>query len=191
MKTQKLTPKGTLTRQRILDATRQTLIHEGLEAVAMRAIADRCNITLGNLQYYFATREALLTTVITLEAQRDLDVIEHTNNCESEEEALRQITNNLLDRWQGDSAAIFTALNLLAQHHDTYRTLYHQIYLRFYSTLEEAISCVRPTLAKADIKRRARLLSALIDGGAMQPGMGKGTTLRKHLLSEATRIALA
>ena len=72
----RLTSKGLATRQRILEAARAILVDEGFERLILREVADRCGMTLGNLQYYFATRDDLLATLIQQEADADIATIE-------------------------------------------------------------------------------------------------------------------
>ncbi|MCL1895204.1 MAG: TetR/AcrR family transcriptional regulator [Clostridiales bacterium] len=45
------------TRNKILKATRELFLEATPEKVTMRSIADRCNISLGNLTYYFHKKE--------------------------------------------------------------------------------------------------------------------------------------
>ena len=53
-----LTRKGTSTRDRILNETLSLLQEQWYDGVSLREVAKRSGIKLGNLQYYFATREA-------------------------------------------------------------------------------------------------------------------------------------
>ena len=166
-----LTTKGAATRQAIIDMARCILVEEGYERLVLREVAQRCGIKLGNLQYYFATREALLTTVIELEADKDVATIEASMQAQDDVAALRKTITELLGRWRGDSGVIFATLNLLMQHNDVYRALYQRIYRDFYAAIEAAIRCALPDLEADECALRARLLSALVDGAAMQTGV--------------------
>ena len=50
--------------QNIVNQTVTILHDEGAAAMSMRKVADRCGITLSNLQYYFADRDKLLEATI-------------------------------------------------------------------------------------------------------------------------------
>jgi AcrR family transcriptional regulator len=188
--TTELTSKGNATREAIVNTARSILVEEGYERLVMREVAQRCGIKLGNLQYYFPTKEALLTTVIEREAEKDIATIQGSLQQTDDREALRSVVTELVGRWRGDSGVVFATLNLLMQHHAGYRALYERVYQNFYANIEAAISCALPDLAPAECGIRARLLSALVDGAALQIGMMKKPALRKRLLDEAYRIAV-
>jgi len=56
--------KAELKRQFILEQTEALLIREGGAGLSMRKVADACGMSLGNLQYHYATREALLEALL-------------------------------------------------------------------------------------------------------------------------------
>ncbi|GAB5462369.1 TetR/AcrR family transcriptional regulator [Hoeflea alexandrii] len=56
--------KAELKRQFILKQTEALLIGEGGAGLSMRKVADACGMSLGNLQYHYATREALLEALL-------------------------------------------------------------------------------------------------------------------------------
>ena len=87
------TAKGSSTRARILAEARRALIVEGLDGLVMREVAAACGIKLGNLQYYFPTREVLLTEVIRSEARLDVDVIRARSEALEPVAALRTLVD--------------------------------------------------------------------------------------------------
>lgn len=56
--------KAELKRQFILKQTEALLVREGGAGLSMRKVADACGMSLGNLQYHYATREALLEALL-------------------------------------------------------------------------------------------------------------------------------
>ena len=48
----------------ILQACRQMVSEEGIQAINMRAVARRCNVALGSLYNYFPSKEELITSTI-------------------------------------------------------------------------------------------------------------------------------
>ena len=86
---------------------------------------------------------------------------------------------------------IFATLNLLMQHNSTYRALYQRIYRNFYANIETAILCALPDLDATEAATRARLLSALVDGAAMQTGVTRRSGWTQRLVDEACRMALS
>src|SRR5262245_29715695 len=61
------------TRDRILDAAREVFVKEGVEAVTMRAIADRIEYTATAIYHHFRDKNALLREL----AQHDLRALVH------------------------------------------------------------------------------------------------------------------
>ena len=67
--------RGEVSRARILATAREILADSGLERFAMREIAKRADMGLGNLQYYFPTRDDLLEAVIEVEFEYNLETM--------------------------------------------------------------------------------------------------------------------
>lgn len=184
--------KGAHTRTRILDLARQTLVQQGYDALVLRSLAADAGMTLGNLQYYFPTRECLLETVLRQEAETDLEDLRllrapGAGNADLVDAVVRR----LLDKWRGDSGRVLALLGFLALHPGPFRTLYRQIYSRFYDELAVTLESVNPALDRAERLRRARLLTALLDGAAGQLNRRRSASLIRDVTEQARHIALA
>lgn len=57
-------------RTRIIDAARELFIHQGVESVTMRAVAQRVGYTATSLYLYFSDKEALIRAVMDADALR-------------------------------------------------------------------------------------------------------------------------
>jgi AcrR family transcriptional regulator len=57
-------------RQRVLDAAIQCILDRGLYRASSNAIAEQAGLSWGVIQYYFGTREALMTAVLEEGARR-------------------------------------------------------------------------------------------------------------------------
>jgi len=140
----------------------------------MRELADQLEMKLGNLQYYFKTREALILEVMSLEGAKDVEIIKHhLQVAESPGDALDAIVSELVSRWRSKSGVLYSILGTLSLHNKLFRKLYREIYVEFYATLESLLQDLNPGLSDDDIKTRVRLITALIDGSAMQIRSGK------------------
>ena len=62
----------------LIGIARDLLVEGGLDTFAMRTVAARAGMRLGNLQYYYATRDDLLEEVIRTEFERDLNTVRDT-----------------------------------------------------------------------------------------------------------------
>ena len=186
-----LTSKGATTRSNILAEARRILVERGYQGLVMREVADGCRIKLGNLQYYFPTAESLVLAVIDQEGQKDLATIQRAmENQRNPVAALRAIATELITRWRGDSGPIYATLNLLALHNEAYRSLYARIYENHYAALESVINAAKPGLANREYRRRARLMTALIDGSSYQTGVGRKSEFLALVVEKACALAL-
>ena len=189
---QPLTAKGHSTRERIEKAARQRLVEGGLDALVMRELADSLDIKLGNLQYYFKTRDDLILQVIETEAIADVQTItDHLIHHDDPEQAFKAVVGDLVARWRGQSGFLFQLLGGLAAHSEPFRQLYRQIYLRFYEALESPLKEMNPALSENEVRLRVRLITALIDGSSMQIKVGSISAYLDRVQQEAMVIASA
>ena len=186
------TSKGNQTRARIVAAARQKLIDQGVDAFALRELANSLDLKLGNLQYYFKTREALILEVLQQEATDDIDLI-RANQARSQtaQDALNAMVRDLVVRWRGDSGVLMSALGTLALHKTDFRRLHRSIYAVFYEALEMPLRAFNPVLGDAEIQLRVRLITALIDGSSMQTQIGDVDDFLDRVQQQAELIALA
>lgn len=189
---QPATSKGSSTRDRIVKEARKQLVERGYEAFVMRELADTLGIKLGNLQYYFKTREALIVHVIEQEAANDVLTIRSLRQkWNTADDAFRAIVLNLVTRWRGDSGVLFSTLGTLAMHNKSYKQLYRTIYRDFYLALESALREMKPSLLDDEVALRVRLITALIDGSPMQRQVGNVQSYLERVQVQAEAIALA
>jgi AcrR family transcriptional regulator len=186
----RLTPKGISTKDRIVKVARNRLVEGGLDALVMREVADSLDIKLGNLQYYFKTRDDLILEIMEKEAVRDVATISQSRErFDDPSEALAAVVADLVARWRGRSGVLWLLLGLLAGHEDRFRQLYRHIYLRFYEVLESVLKDLNPALAEEEITSRVRLITALIDGSSMQIRVGDVNAYLDRVQQEAITLA--
>jgi AcrR family transcriptional regulator len=147
------------------------LVDEGLDRFVLRYIAGRAGMTLGNLQYYFPTRDDLLAAVIQAEFDRDLRTIRSVvadPGADTGSGGLVDVGRGLVCNWCDGGSSVFTVLALLAFHHERFRRLNREIYDTFYAELAAVIRSADPTADHDEALARARLITALLDGVALQ-----------------------
>jgi AcrR family transcriptional regulator len=145
------------------------LVVAGPDAFVLREVAKRAGIRLGNLQYYFTTREALLAAVIEAEAAEDLEVLRTAVAAREEPKArLQAFCHAIIDRWLGDSGRVFVALMALAQQNAVFAALHEQVYRNFHAALEPILRALDPKAGPDETAIRAMLVTALIDGAPVQ-----------------------
>ena len=188
---QPATSKGSSTRDRIVKEARKQLVEHGYEAFVMRELEDILGIKLGNLQYYFKTREVLIVHVMEQEAAKDVLAIQSLRqNWYAADDAFSAIVRNLVTRWRGDSGVLFSTLGTLSMHNKSYKQLYLNIYRDFYLALEGPLQEMKPNLSDDEIALRVRLITALIDGSSMQTQVGSVQDYLDQVQVQAEAIAL-
>ena len=189
---QVITTKGSSTRDRIVKGARKQLVERGYETFVMRELAHNLGIKLGNLQYYFKTREALILYVIEQEGTQDvLSIQAQRQKWDTAGGAFRAIVREMVVRWRGSSGVLFSTLGMLAMHNKLYKQLYRTIYENFYLALEVPLREMNPGLSDEEIVMRVRLISALIDGSPMQIQVGSVQNYLDRVQGQAEVIALA
>jgi AcrR family transcriptional regulator len=153
----------------VLDVARRVLIEDGLEQFVLRHIAARAEMKLGNLQYYFATRDDLLEAVIRAEFDRDLatfrrDVVDRARPSDK----LADVASTLVEHWSTGAGKVFLVLWLLAQCNERFARLKAEIYDTFHAELSAMLGRIDRHAGDEEVAVRARLITALLDGIAVQ-----------------------
>lgn len=185
-----LTAKGTTTRDRIVAAARSMLLERGYDGLVLRELAESLDIKLGNLQYYFKTREALALHVLKLEGSRDADLVEEQRQTSEPIAAFRMVVRDMADRYRGDSGRLLLMITSLAQHHGSFLKLYHESYANFYPAFEALIHDLRPGLSADEIATRARIVNALVEGSSFQTEVGDVESFLARIVTESELIVM-
>lgn len=185
--------RGEARRAEILAAARATLVDHGLDHFVLRAIATTVGIELGNLQYYFATRADLLEAVMRAEFEHDVAAVRAARlrlDESTPDDRYADLATALIHHWTIEGGAgVFTTLWQLASHDQRFRRLSAEIYETFYAEIQAMIRTADPSAAEPDLAARAHLMTALLDGVAMQihAALGDGDTAR-DLVAGATEL---
>lgn len=186
--------KGLLRRAEILALARRVLVEDGYECFVLREIASRAEMKLGNLQYYFATREDLLEAVIHEDLERDLGVIrEAAARAGTAEAALRACCARLVESCTDESGKIWLVLAFLAMHNPRFAAFRARIYTGFYAELSTLVGRIRPSADAASRLLASQLIASVIDGAALQIHTGAPSARRRQtqlLLDEVTETAV-
>ncbi|TCO26194.1 TetR family transcriptional regulator [Kribbella steppae] len=182
-----LSHRGQARRDALLATARELLVEEGFDQFVLRRVAAKAEMKLGNLQYYFATRDDLLEAVIRAEFDRDLEAVRLATTVESAE-GLKTAARALVRNWTTGAGSIFGTMSLLAYHHERFRELNREIYETFYRELGVLLRRVSPGLRDAEISARARLITSVLDGVALQ--IHAGTTGRRELTNRAADLVV-
>ena len=179
--------KGAATRARIVAEARRVLIEEGYDALVLRRVAAAVGIQLGNLQYYFPSRDSLVVEILQAESRSDLATLRAlVERGGDPHERLRAIVLAFVRKWRGEAGLVHATMTFLSKHNPALRRAYRDYYAAFYADLGRVLEAVDPGRAPRVYATRARVLNALMDGAAMQMQVGP---LRRYLdaVGEAAR----
>ena len=171
---ERLPTKGEQRQAEIVSAARRLLVDDGYDCFVLREVAARLDMTIGNLQYYYATRDDLLEAVIHAEFARNQQEIARLSATRLEPVGkLEAIVRHLVHVWAKDGGRVYVVMSLLAIHHERFGDLHREIYAAFYDGLAPVLAELQPKLRPSELRRRARLVTALVDGALVQvPGPG-------------------
>jgi len=167
------------------------LIDRGYDGLVLRELAESLGIKVGNLQYYFATREALALHVLELEGGRDVALIHELRAEESALVTFRMVVSDMAERYRTESGQLLLMITTLAQHHPTFRRLYDDSYAEFYPAFEALIDELRPGLSAGELALRAKLINALVEGSSFQTHIDDLDAFLASVLGQAEAMALA
>ncbi|MEM9563640.1 MAG: TetR/AcrR family transcriptional regulator [Actinomycetota bacterium] len=184
--------KGTEREAEILAVARETLVTGGVDGFVLRTIAERCGIKLGNLQYYFATRDDLLEALLLAEAAADLGVL-RARRSDNPELDLRRTIGELIERWGATGQTIYLPIAALSVANPRLRDRWSTIYHSFYDAVGELVQRIDTAATQEETKIRAMKITALLDGAFVQAHVELDHDLRAvmaaEFLAETLRIA--
>lgn len=159
--------KAELKRQHILEQTEALLVSEGGAGLSMRKVAEACGMSLGNLQYHYATREALLEALLASFIANYVTLV-HAQTFEPTGDVHRDLAHilgtglELLDK--GHASRVFKELWAAAQQSDSLAAELAKHYrelARFYAT---TLRSLEPAAGERQIDRAVSVLMPLLEG---------------------------
>lgn len=162
--------KGRRRRAEILEAAETLLIEEGYAGFSMRKLADQIGIRLSNVQYYYATPNAVIEALfeqalegarVELEADdtADLASLVHYAFCSQD---------------NARSCRLFWELWALSARDDGAARIVDRFYMAYRDAIEQRIHALLPRMPAAARRRRAILIMSLLEGLSLFRGHGRG-----------------
>lgn len=166
MSTRGASRKGQERSEAILDAAEQLLVEEGHAALSLRGVAQRAGIRLGNLQYYFATREELVRALLARVLERATARVEARMSTAGEPaRALDAALDSLLEEQREPASyRLFYDLWALAAREPAIATEVRAFYTRYTHAVAELLLKAAPRISQAESRARGELLVALLEG---------------------------
>lgn len=168
--------KGQVRLASILDAARAVFMGAGYAGFTMRKVAQRAGISIGNLSYYYRTKEDLLRDLIEHVIGGYLDIFSRVRGAagQSPEKQLESVVEYWIeDLGNPDTTAFFPELWAMGNHDDHVAAMVDRLYARVREPLDELIPLINPACSKTDARELALFMCAAMEGLTVFLGNGK------------------
>ena len=166
--------KGEAKRQYVLEAAADLLIESGYHNFSMRKVADAAGIRLGNLQYYFPSKEKLVKAMLDNALSQYLeDFFEIRQQGTPEEQFLSIINHVVFDLNEKRTTLFFPELWSLSNHEKGVTKSMDEMYENYRKVLADIIGEVNPKLSLPQCRRLALFVSASLEGHTIFIGYRK------------------
>lgn len=160
----------------IVDAAETLLIEEGYHNFSLRKVATAAGIKLGNLQYYFPTKDDLVKAMLDQVIQVYLDEF-NTLRASVGDDPIEQfktvLEHVIYDLNSKKTTVFFPEIWSLSNHEDHVTQYMDAMYGQYRETLEEIILLINPKLSKKQAQRLALFVSSSLEGHTIFIGYDK------------------
>jgi len=186
---------GNDTAARIVLAARELLMNEGYAQFSMRTVAARAGLHLANVQYYYKTREDLVKALLEDTGARYRASYDELRARIPEDRMARFqaiVEFNLKDIATTETRRYFIQLwALLTEIDGRAGRLMHDLYAIDIQQLSGCIAELVPGTDAAEVRRRASVLAAMIEGMVVVRGAhSRNPAELKKLMSRAHAVAM-
>ena len=160
----------------ILNAAREVFIEAGYAALTMRKVAARAGISIGNLNYYYRTKEDLLRDLLEYVINDYLEEFARRRliaGHSPEKQLLAVLTFWIEDLGTPETTVFFPELWALGNHDPHIAELVDDLYAKARQPLNELIPQINPTLTKKEAEQIALYMCAAMEGLTVFVGNGK------------------
>ena len=175
-RTRRRSKKGELSAQGILLAAEELLIDEGYHNFSLRKVAARAEQTLGSLQYYFPTKDALVKAMLDNRVQRYLVMFEQIRTragADPVEQFEALVAGIIRDLNTKTTTVFFPEVWSMANHDEQAIESMDAMYGAYRDVLVDVIGLINPKLSHRQLTRLAIFISASLEGHTMFIGHGK------------------
>ena len=192
-----LSPKGAKTLAQILDAAHRVFLREGHAGLSMRKVADEAGLALGNVNYYFNSKRALIEATLR-EALAEY-VEEHIRQYDEGRDAPLDILLNVVTFYIANGRAsnrLFFQIWGFAASDDAARELIRELYRPIGRFIYYLVRAARPDATETRIREIVLQLFSLEEGVKLFIGIGPDDdpalkSAEAHVRALAEKVILA
>ena len=151
----------------ILRAAHELLAFEGYPSFTIRNIAKQAGISVGNVQYYFQSKNALLQELLLFVTERYNREYRRVFSKTADTPKVRFcafIDFLLSDMTDPLRRGFFFQVWALAPSDNFVEECMEQSFSRYRAAVSELISELRPSLSRAELDKRASAIQSLVEG---------------------------
>ncbi|RKG98965.1 TetR/AcrR family transcriptional regulator [Corallococcus sp. CA053C] len=185
--------KGTERVGHILDAAMDVLVQDGYAGLSVRGVAQRAGVSLGNLQYYFPTKQDVVRALLARYLEQALKRVRERVEGGGREPAqrLRHALDAILEDQDSPHACqLFAELWALAARDAMVADALAVFYAGYRAGVVELLRELSPDLTPARRERRAALLVAFLEGLSLFRGGGNLRAASVPGLEQELRVLL-
>ncbi|MCB2099200.1 MAG: TetR/AcrR family transcriptional regulator [Parvularculaceae bacterium] len=190
-------PKGARTLNQILEASHRVFLREGHAGLSMRKVADEAGLALGNVNYYFDSKRALLEATLR-EALADY-VEAHIREFDEGRDAPIDILLNVITFYISngrESYPLFFQMWGYAASDEGARTLIRELYRPIGRFIYYLVRAARPDASDARVREIVLQLFSLEEGMKLFIGIGPDDDIalksaEAHIRAAAEKVILS
>lgn len=151
----------------ILDAAREVFTNEGYANLSMRKVAKHAGISIGNLNYYYRTKEDLLRDLADYFVTPYIEEFERVRQeaGDSPEKQLEAVLNFwVADLSTPETTTFFPELWALSNHNDYIAGLLDEVYITARESLNELVPQINKSLTKKEAEQVCLCMCAAMEG---------------------------
>ena len=184
-------PHGRQKRKRIIDAAAALLIEKGYDGLIIREVAARAQTRLGNVHYYFPTKQLLLLAIFDQESNAYAQMLQDAVSAAgTRKKKIVAIVDASLLELGKPKQKLWRTLVGIAQHDPDALQILRRENELFHKAVAAELRKIEPRLTGQKAKRIARIIWAMLDGYAIQITHTLDTTKEINALKKEARAAL-
>ena len=158
----------------ILEAAEQLLIDSGYHNFSMRKVATKAGVSVGNLQYYFPSKDKLLEALLDHVIQNYLDTfLLFRGQYTPKEQFIKMIKTVIKDLSTKFTTVFFPELWSMANHEKHISEIMDQMYGKYRALIADVIRDINPTLNECQAQRLSVFITASLEGHTIFIGYKK------------------
>lgn len=158
----------------ILEAAEQLLIDSGYHNFSMRKVATKAGVSVGNLQYYFPSKDKLIEALLDQVIQNYLDTFRlFRGKYTPKEQFIKIIKTVITDIKTKHTTVFFPELWVMANHEKHIGKMMDDMYGKYRALVADVIRDINPSLNKCQAQRLSIFMTASIEGHTIFIGYKK------------------